>query len=269
MRRHRRALDIAGFVALAALALVLWPQRWGGSMTYDLTHGTSMQPSFHTGDLAVLRTSDSYDVGDVAAYRSPSLHTTVMHRIKTKTPAGYTFQGDNNDFVDPDTVTDEQMLGRLLFRVPGVGRYLDWLLKPINLVLAAGALFLLLSDRTERSKQAAAPPAGHALVPAGPPPPSEAPPLVVRVKALRLPHELPTAEVESEEDLRRVAQLHGLAVLRTPEADHVLQDGLLWTYQRADDGRGHLRRPNPHGRDWGYPQPSPDVISLTSRRVVS
>ena len=54
-----RSVHLAGYVVLAALCLLLWPQRWGGSMTYVITHGVSMQPSFHAGDLAIVRTSDT------------------------------------------------------------------------------------------------------------------------------------------------------------------------------------------------------------------
>jgi len=251
---RRKAWNIAGYVAIAAACLLLWPQRWGGTMTYDITHGTSMQPTFHTGDLAVLRKSTSYDVGDVAAYTSPSLHTTVMHRIKTKTAAGYTFQGDNNSFVDPDTVTDKQLLGTLLFRVPRVGRFLTWFVDPLHLVIAIGAIFLLFSDRRERK---AAEPAGSA-----------AKPLVVRIKALRLPQELPTADLEDGADLERLAVLHGIAILRDERADYLLQGGLLYRYVRVAAVRTpRRRRASEHGRDWDYDRG--EVVRLADLRAVS
>lgn len=268
----RRGVHAAAWVALVVAAFVLWPQRWGGTMTYDITHGTSMQPTFRAGDLAILRTSSSYDVGDVAAYRSPSLKTTVMHRVKTKTAKGYTFQGDNNNFVDPDTVTDKQMIGKLVFRVPGVGKFLQWLLKPINLVLLAGAVFFLLSDRKERHSPATpAIPSGFALVPttAAAPAPATAP-VIVRITALHLPDELPTADVASPDDLAALAALHGIAILRGPDADFLLQGGMLF---RCDHVRPlaatppRTRRPGPHGRDWDYGTGAAgEVVDLDSRR---
>jgi signal peptidase I len=256
----KRGVHAAAWVALVVAAFVLWPQRWGGTMTYDITHGTSMQPTFHTGDLAVLRKSSRYDVGDVAAYRSPSLHTTVMHRIKTKTAKGYTFKGDNNDFVDPDTVTDDELLGKLLFRVPSVGKYLSWFADPLHLALTIGAIFLLFSDRRERPVAS----------PAAPAPSGGAPPLVVKIKALRLPQELPTADLEDGADLEKLAQLHGIAILRDATADYLLQGGLLYRYVREGAAQAPMpqrRRPGAHGRDWDYARG--DVVQLADRRAVS
>lgn len=260
---HRRGVNIAGYIAIALVALALWPQRFGGTMTYDITHGTSMQPTFHTGDLAVLRTSSHYAVGDVAAYRSPSLHTTVMHRIKTADHGRYTFKGDNNTFVDADTVTDHDMLGKLVLRVPRVGVGLAWLLKPINLLLAIGALFLLFSDR----KETAAPPAAS---PSPATPVARAEPLIVRITALRLPQELPTADVEFVEDLHALAQLHGIAILRDATTDYLMQGGMLFRHLRQQVAviPEPRRRTSPTGRDWVYDRrPDAAVFDLASHRA--
>lgn len=256
----KRGIHAAAWVALVVAAFVLWPQRWGGTMTYDITHGTSMQPTFHTGDLAVLRKAGHYEVGDVAAYRSPSLHTTVMHRIKAKTAKGYTFKGDNNDFVDPDTVTDKEMLGKLLFRVPSVGKFLTWFVDPLHLAITIGAIFLLFSDRKERP----------VAPPVAPVPATGAPPLVVKIKALRLPQELPTADLEDGADLERLAQLHGIAILRDATADYLLQGGLLYRFVRevpAEAPLAQRRRASEHGRDWDYA--CGEVVQLADRRAVS
>ena len=255
----RRSANVAAYVVLAVLAVLLWPQRFGGTMTYDLTHGTSMQPTFHTGDLAVLRTSGSYRVGDVAAYRSPSLHTTVMHRIVRAENGRYTFKGDHNSFVDPDTVTGRALLGKLVLRVPRVGLGLAWLLNPLHLALALGGLYLLVADRKDRPAPAPAP------APAGP----RAPALVVRITALRLPQELPTADVEYAEDLHALAALHGIAVLRDATTDYLMQGGLLFRHVREQVAVTPLprRRSSPTGRDWVYDRrPDAEVFELATRR---
>ena len=229
-----RPVQIAGYIAIAAACLLLWPQRWGGSMTYIITHGVSMEPRFSTGDLAVLRTSSSYDVGDIAAYRSDRLHTVVMHRITAKSPAGYRFRGDNNDFTDPDVVPPRALLGKLVTRVPDVGGPLRWFVDPLHLAIAIGGIFLLFSGREPSP-----------VVP-GPRPTGD--PLVVRITALRLPHDLPTADVEEPVELRALAAAHGLAILRDDTADHVLQGGLVFRCPHVLP----VRRPAT-GRDWNYP----------------
>ena len=71
MRTAARTTRLSALVALLlAAAWLFLPSALGGGTTYVSTHGISMQPRFSTGDLAVLRPADSYDVGDVIAYLS-------------------------------------------------------------------------------------------------------------------------------------------------------------------------------------------------------
>ena len=94
---------------MLAAAWLFWPAQLGGATTYVTTHGVSMEPGFSTGDLAVLRPADSYEVGDVAAYLSDSLNTVVMHRIVSVEGDRFAFQGDNNDWLDKDHPTSDEV----------------------------------------------------------------------------------------------------------------------------------------------------------------
>ncbi len=49
-----------------------------------VTSGVSMEPRFHTGDLAIVRPVSNYRVGEIVAYWSTVLHTVVLHRIIAK-----------------------------------------------------------------------------------------------------------------------------------------------------------------------------------------
>src|SRR5438445_716851 len=76
----------AAFTAsISLLAAAAWlffaPTRIGGSTTYVVTSGVSMQPRFHTGDLALVRPADHYRVGMIVAYRGSLLKVVVLHRI--------------------------------------------------------------------------------------------------------------------------------------------------------------------------------------------
>lgn len=134
--------------ALAALVLatvwLFWPSTLGGATTYLTTHGISMEPRFHTGDLAVLGAADGYSVGDVVAYHSDTLNTVVMHRIVSGDAAGFTTKGDNNSWLDPDHPTEDQILGRLSFRIPYGGAVLGALRSPGALLPLAGVLAAVL-----------------------------------------------------------------------------------------------------------------------------
>ena len=60
MTAATRAASISAVAALMLAAVwFLWPSGLGGGTTYVSTHGISMEPRFHTGDLAVLRAADS------------------------------------------------------------------------------------------------------------------------------------------------------------------------------------------------------------------
>jgi len=131
-------------IAFIALAAVAWwylaPTRIGGSTTYVATHGISMEPRFHTGDLAIVRPSASYKVGEVVAYRSVLLHTVVLHRIVGRQGNLYVFKGDNNDFIDPSPVSRADLIGKLWLHIPRGGVALAILHTPI----AVGALIAIL-----------------------------------------------------------------------------------------------------------------------------
>ena len=141
-------------VAVCALAwLFLAPAKLGGQTTYVATHGISMEPKFHTGDLAILRARPSYHVGEVAAYRSATLHTIVMHRIVGDSDGRFTFKGDNNSWLDPDHPTQADVLGSLQFQVPQGGRYLTILHSTPGFAIAGGLLALLLLGGSTRARR--------------------------------------------------------------------------------------------------------------------
>lgn len=140
-RTLRRAPLFALVLSLfMATLFFLWPEQLGGRTTYVATRGLSMEPRFHTGDLAVLRAGGSYRVGDVVAYRSASLHSVVMHRIVSIANGHYTFKGDNNSWLDPVPATSDQLLGKLAVRIPRGGV----ILKKAAIVVPSTVIALLL-----------------------------------------------------------------------------------------------------------------------------
>jgi signal peptidase I len=157
MRAAPRAASISAAIALVLAAVwVFWPLALGGSTTYVSTHGTSMEPRFHTGDLGILRAADSYAVGDVVAYRSTSLDTVVMHRIVDMDGERFVIQGDNNDFLDEDHPSEDQVLGKLFLRVPHGGQALAAISNPAVLVsVVVAALTLVGVARRPRGRHGA------------------------------------------------------------------------------------------------------------------
>jgi signal peptidase I len=144
MNAAPRVASISAVVALLlAAAWLFWPAGLGGGTTYVVTHGVSMEPRFQTGDLAILRSADSYRIGDVVAYRSASLDTTVMHRIVALDGDRFVIQGDNNDWLDEDKPSKDEILGSLFIRVPQGGKALAALSSPGALAIIASAALAL------------------------------------------------------------------------------------------------------------------------------
>lgn len=144
--RSRVAVINGIFLVLVGLAwFYLAPAQIGGFTTYVVTHGVSMEPRFHTGDLGLVRPADQYKVGDIVAYHSSILHTIVLHRIVAIHDGRYTFKGDNNHFLDPEHPTRSQLVGTLWLHLPRAGVMLEWLHTPVvdGVIFGLLGLFLL------------------------------------------------------------------------------------------------------------------------------
>ncbi|SDF94851.1 signal peptidase I [Blastococcus aurantiacus] len=146
-----KAASTSAVVALVLAAVWLfWPVQLGGATVYVTTHGVSMEPGFSTGDLAVLRPADAYEVGDVVAYHSGTLDTVVMHRIVAVDGDRFVLQGDNNDWLDEDRPTSDELLGRLFRQVPQGGKVLAAIASPWSLTLIGAVVVGLVGTGTAR-----------------------------------------------------------------------------------------------------------------------
>jgi signal peptidase I len=164
--RLRSWLITAALVVLAALGwLFLAPTAIGGSTTYVVTGGNSMEPRFHSGDLALVRPAGHYEVGQIVAYHSPLLHVVVLHRIIARDGNRYVFKGDHNNFIDPTRPTRSGLLGALWLHLPHGGWVIRWIHTPL---IAAGlravlAVPLLLgAGETRRRRRRRRSAASHA-----------------------------------------------------------------------------------------------------------
>lgn len=135
---------IAVIVAIGGWFVFLRPPAIGGTTGYVFIKGDSMQPTYHTGDLVIVRQKASYDIGDVAAFRvmSPSGPTIVIHRVKTVNPDGtHILRGDNRDADDPWHPTNEEIVGSPIGIVPRLGTAVGHLAaRPLLLALICAAI---------------------------------------------------------------------------------------------------------------------------------
>jgi signal peptidase I len=144
-----------GLTVLGCLWFYLAPAPLGGSTTYVVTHGVSMEPRFHSGDLAIVRSQSSYRVGEIVAYHNKMLHTIVLHRIIGRDGSRYIFKGDNNDFVDFEHPAASQLIGALWIHVPGLGARLQSIRSPAleGILIAVGVLLFTGAAFTRRRRR--------------------------------------------------------------------------------------------------------------------
>ena len=156
MKKTPSAPKLIGTSAIVALVVLAWvnfgPRQLGGSVSYVMTHGISMEPRVHEGDLVLLREADTYQPGDVIAYNSAALQQPVMHRIVNKEGDGYVTKGDNNDWLDIDRPTDADVIGTEWVHIPKAGKLLALLAVPRNAAALAGAAGLFLFGGTKKRK---------------------------------------------------------------------------------------------------------------------
>jgi signal peptidase len=175
-RSRRTAGRIASFAAVAAIvacALFAWPGFLHGGTAYVIVSGNSMDPTLHGGDLVLTVRRDSYNVGDVVAYRIPEGQSgagvLVIHRIVGgSASSGYIMQGDNRAGRDPWRPRPRDVVGAQGLSVPRLGLALVYLRTPLGLAFLAGivtALFIVVGSGTVGSPKPAAAKGGSAARP--------------------------------------------------------------------------------------------------------
>ncbi len=185
--RNYKKLISGAMLALVLGSLWFWlaPASVGGSSSWVVTEGISMEPRFHAGDLVLVRAQSDYKVGEIVAYHSNAFHTVVLHRIVGRAGSRYIFKGDNNNFVDFEHPARSQLIGALWLHVPGLGGRLESIHSPLLIgglfalatLLFAGAAFTSRRRRRRRQRRAEGP--GRQSTPHVPRPPAPQPAILV------------------------------------------------------------------------------------------
>lgn len=156
-----RPKQFVGLLTVAFLVAGWWillrPTSLGGETTLITVSGTSMQPGMHTGDLAIVRQTGDYEIGEVLAYRvrheNGTLGATVIHRIVGgDAKSGFVMRGDNNEFRDHWRPRGEQIVGELWWHIPDAGTVITELGAPLLAASTFAALtvfMVIVGDRRD------------------------------------------------------------------------------------------------------------------------
>ncbi|MFN2614984.1 MAG: signal peptidase I [Actinomycetota bacterium] len=130
-RVHLRSLAfwMCTVALVAGWFVTIRPRALGGPAGFVMVRGVSMEPTYHTGDLVVVRARPSYHRGDVIAYRVPEgdvgAGAIVIHRIVGGDGAhGFDMLGDNNPARDDWHPRDADIVGSAWLLVPRAGAIL-------------------------------------------------------------------------------------------------------------------------------------------------
>ena len=91
----------------------------------------SMEDELHIGDIAIIQKCNANDinVGDIIEYQMDGY--TVIHRVIQKNQKKgefyFTTKGDNNNIPDDKKVSEEQLIGKLIFKIRYLGYPAIWL----------------------------------------------------------------------------------------------------------------------------------------------
>ena len=132
LSRIAMATLVGGMVVVAGLVMT-------GRISYVVTSGVSMRPTYLAGDLVLVVDSASYQAGNIVAYHDRGNRMVVMHRVIGGEASGFVLKGDNNQSIDPLRPTTDQIIGRAVLRVPQGGVWLGRINSPFGLALIAFA----------------------------------------------------------------------------------------------------------------------------------
>ncbi len=106
-----------------------------GGFTPMTVQSDSMSPTFDQGDLIVIKTCDTskLQVGDIVTFHTiiDNQYALNTHRIESidelNGMRSFTTKGDNNDVADTHIISDGDIVGQYVFKIPGMGKVMDFL----------------------------------------------------------------------------------------------------------------------------------------------
>lgn len=103
------AVIIAGYVSMLAFGL-----------RPAVVISGSMEPTIKTGSLIFVNTKyEDLEANDIVAFRTGG--SLVTHRLIADTDEGWITKGDANRTEDPWRISEERIIGKTVFWIPGLG----------------------------------------------------------------------------------------------------------------------------------------------------
>jgi signal peptidase len=155
MKRYWKILEWIAYAIIALIAVLLvWsilPVKNGPKILSVLSG--SMEPAIHTGSVVVIKPESQYKIGDVVTFGKdtkkevPTTHRIVNSRVLDGVVL-FSTKGDANNSTDSMEVKQSDIHGKVLFSVPFAGYIIDFVRKPVGLILVVvlPALYVIYDE---------------------------------------------------------------------------------------------------------------------------
>jgi signal peptidase I len=124
------------------------PMPFGYGLAVVLSN--SMAPTLMIDDLVLIHKTDNITVGDIIVYQNG--YELIIHRVVGYDGQTVTTQGDANNVADP-SFDSSNVKGRMIARIPYVGRLVTAIKTPSVLLTMLAAIFLITEALNRKSRQ--------------------------------------------------------------------------------------------------------------------
>lgn len=122
--------------------------------SYTVLSG-SMEPEFYPGDMVVVTKPNPSKLqpNDIITFKMDN--EIVTHRIVEKTQEGFITQGDNNSVQDSEIITEENIIGKVIFDIPKAGYITQFLSQGwvVGLEMALLGVFIFIYNKDEEEEK--------------------------------------------------------------------------------------------------------------------
>lgn len=111
----------------------------------------SMEPNIPVGSIVYTRKTAGYGKGDIISFTNARSQT-ITHRVtditKKDNVVQFKTKGDANNVSDTDLVPNANVVGKVIFQVPYVGRFIGFIKTPIGfgLIIVLPTLLFILGE---------------------------------------------------------------------------------------------------------------------------
>ncbi len=129
-----------GFFSIIAVLLIVSVFPITGNIKFMTVKSGSMEPNIKLGSVVLVKPNKDYKIGDVITFKPEGeTEMSFTHRLyQIKMNDGqtrYITKGDANNGPDQREVLEKEIIGKVLFSVPFLGRILEAVRKPFGFML--------------------------------------------------------------------------------------------------------------------------------------